>query len=161
MKPRNRFQGMNSASLCSLAGRYDNPIPPRFLAPKDSLKIPALVYTPALFFVPAHQAYRLVESIPWNRFLSSLNVHKFSSLVCCLNISADIRKIVFFIAQTKPRNFCNTCTYISIDNRNYCLVYIHNMSWEMIGYMPGARNVYIYCCKLIWDEADQGTRINI
>jgi hypothetical protein len=41
MKPENRFQGMNSASLCSLAGRYDNPIPPRFLAPIDSLKIPA------------------------------------------------------------------------------------------------------------------------
>ncbi len=32
---------MNSASLCSLAGRYDNPLPPRFLAPIDSLKIPA------------------------------------------------------------------------------------------------------------------------
>jgi hypothetical protein len=32
---------MNSASLCSLAGRYDNPIPPRFLAPIDFLKIPA------------------------------------------------------------------------------------------------------------------------
>ncbi len=32
---------MNSASLCSLAGRYDNPIPPWFLAPIDSLKIPA------------------------------------------------------------------------------------------------------------------------
>ncbi len=29
---------MNSASL---AGRYDNPIPPQFLAPIDSLKIPA------------------------------------------------------------------------------------------------------------------------
>jgi hypothetical protein len=43
MEPRNRFQGMNSASLCSLAGRYDNPIPPRFLAPIDSLKIPALI----------------------------------------------------------------------------------------------------------------------
>jgi hypothetical protein len=41
-RPRSRFQGMNSASLCSLAGRYDNPIPPRFLAPIDSLKIPAL-----------------------------------------------------------------------------------------------------------------------
>ncbi len=41
--PRNWFQGMNSASLiCSLAGRYDNPIPPRFLAPMDFLKIPAL-----------------------------------------------------------------------------------------------------------------------
>jgi hypothetical protein len=33
---------MNSASLSSLAGRYDNPLPPRFLAPIDSLKIPAL-----------------------------------------------------------------------------------------------------------------------
>ncbi len=42
MGPRNWFQGMNSASLCSLAGRYDNPIPPRFLAPIDFLKIPAL-----------------------------------------------------------------------------------------------------------------------
>ncbi len=32
---------MNSASLCSLAGRYDDPIPARFLAPIDFLKIPA------------------------------------------------------------------------------------------------------------------------
>ncbi len=41
MEPRNRFQGTNSASLCSLAGRHDNPIPSRFLAPIDCLKIPA------------------------------------------------------------------------------------------------------------------------
>jgi hypothetical protein len=33
-EPRNLFQGLNSASLCSLAGRYDNPIPTRFLAPE-------------------------------------------------------------------------------------------------------------------------------
>jgi hypothetical protein len=33
---------MNSANLCSLAGRYDNLIPTRFLAPFDCLKIPAL-----------------------------------------------------------------------------------------------------------------------
>jgi hypothetical protein len=42
MGPRNQFQGMNSASLCSLAGRDDNLLPPRFLAPIGSLKIPAL-----------------------------------------------------------------------------------------------------------------------
>jgi hypothetical protein len=36
--PRNWFQGMKSATLCSPAGRYDNPIPPPFLAP-----IPALL----------------------------------------------------------------------------------------------------------------------
>jgi hypothetical protein len=38
-EPKSRFQGMNSASLCCLAGRYDNTIPTRFLAPIDSLKI--------------------------------------------------------------------------------------------------------------------------
>jgi hypothetical protein len=32
---------MNSASLCSLAGRYNNPIPTPCLAPIDFLKIPA------------------------------------------------------------------------------------------------------------------------
>ncbi len=32
------FQGINSASLYSLAGRYDNPIPTRFLAPINCLK---------------------------------------------------------------------------------------------------------------------------
>jgi hypothetical protein len=37
--PKNRFQGINSASLCSLTGRYDNPIPTRCLAPIDYLKI--------------------------------------------------------------------------------------------------------------------------
>ena len=41
MGPRNWCQGMNSASLCSLAGRYENPVPPRCLAPIDFLKIPA------------------------------------------------------------------------------------------------------------------------
>jgi hypothetical protein len=35
---------MNSASLCSLAGRYENPIPPRCLAPIDFLKIPEPVF---------------------------------------------------------------------------------------------------------------------
>jgi hypothetical protein len=40
MEPRNRFQGMNSVCLCSLAGRYDDPIPTRFLAPIDCLKVP-------------------------------------------------------------------------------------------------------------------------
>ncbi len=34
--PRNEFR-----QPCRLAGRYDNPIPPRFLAHIDSLKIPA------------------------------------------------------------------------------------------------------------------------
>ncbi len=42
-EPRNLFQGIDSASLSSLAGRYDNPISTRFLAPTDCSKIPALL----------------------------------------------------------------------------------------------------------------------
>ena len=41
MEPRIHFQGMNSTSLCSLAGRYDKPIPTWFLAPTCCLNIPA------------------------------------------------------------------------------------------------------------------------
>jgi hypothetical protein len=32
---------IDSASLCSPAGQYDNPIPTRFIAPIDCSKIPA------------------------------------------------------------------------------------------------------------------------
>jgi hypothetical protein len=40
--------------LYSLAGRYDNPIPTRFLAPIDCLKIPAWISPP-----PVSSSYRL------------------------------------------------------------------------------------------------------
>jgi hypothetical protein len=38
-----RSLGIDSANLCSLADRYDNPIPTRLSAPIDSSKIPAQV----------------------------------------------------------------------------------------------------------------------
>ncbi len=42
-EPRNRFQLINSASLCSIVGRQvRNTIPTRFLAPVDCSKIQAL-----------------------------------------------------------------------------------------------------------------------
>jgi hypothetical protein len=44
-EPKNRFQGTNSARLGSLAGQSDNPIPARFLAPIDCLKITAQKYS--------------------------------------------------------------------------------------------------------------------
>jgi hypothetical protein len=47
---------MNSAILCSLAGRYDNPIPPPFLAPIDFLKIPA---QEDFLKIPAQEIYSL------------------------------------------------------------------------------------------------------
>ncbi len=45
-EPKNQFQETNSARLCCLAGRYDNPIPTCFLAPLDCIIIPAQVSVP-------------------------------------------------------------------------------------------------------------------
>ncbi len=50
-KPKNQFQGTNSARLCSLTGRYDNPIPTSLLALIDCLKMPALH---SLVLIPLH-----------------------------------------------------------------------------------------------------------
>jgi hypothetical protein len=41
MEHKNWFQGTNTVRLCSLEVQYNNPIPTRFLAPVDCLKIPA------------------------------------------------------------------------------------------------------------------------
>ncbi len=38
-RAQERFQVIDSASLCSLEDRYDNPIPTRFLVPIDFSKI--------------------------------------------------------------------------------------------------------------------------
>ncbi len=61
MGPQNWFQGMNSASLCSPAGRYENPIPPRCLASIDFLKIPAQSHTGTKVVWPDFQPMRVPE----------------------------------------------------------------------------------------------------
>ncbi len=63
--PRNWFQGMNSASLCCRGGRYDNPIPPRFLAPIDFLKIPALSSSVQTFKESRNQFQEITPASPW------------------------------------------------------------------------------------------------
>ncbi len=57
-EPKNRYQETDSARLHSLAGRYDNPIPTRFLAPLRLFKNSS------------------TKDISWNRFLGSINVYK-------------------------------------------------------------------------------------
>jgi hypothetical protein len=54
---------MNSASLCSLAGRYENAIPPQCLAPIDFLKIPALVVLGRSYRI-SEKRYILVDCTP-------------------------------------------------------------------------------------------------
>ncbi len=58
---------MNSASLCSLMGRYDNPVPIRFLAPIDCFKNSSSVHR----MLVAERQLSEVEEKP---FTSSLNM---------------------------------------------------------------------------------------
>ena len=84
MGPRNWFQGMNSASLCSLAGRYENPILPQCLAPIDSLKILALLcsdYLPAIPFTAEDSNFKFNT---FTRFCMDI-----SYKICCLQYCKD------------------------------------------------------------------------
>ncbi len=70
MEPRNRFQEINSAGLCSLAGRCDNSIPNRFLHPINCLKIPAQVAPacqppfPAIFDIRLYPIILIIQGNP-------------------------------------------------------------------------------------------------
>ncbi len=57
---------MNSASLCCLGGRYENPIPPRFLAPIDFSKIPALSSSVQTFKESRNRFQRITSASPWS-----------------------------------------------------------------------------------------------
>ncbi len=54
MEPRNRLQGIDSVSLCSLAGQYENSIPTWFLAPIDCSKFQHWVFHPETVFKEGH-----------------------------------------------------------------------------------------------------------
>ncbi len=84
------------AKLHRLAGRYDNPMPTWFLAPMAGLKLPTQCWNFWTVYGVRNQVgigfsyrssrpHRLAESIPWNRFLGSIEVLKKYRL--CLQIS--------------------------------------------------------------------------
>ncbi len=94
-EPRNRFQWFHFAGLCSLAGRYDNSFPTRFLTPIDCSTIQAqalgnigwgwggrrcsasLETRNRVGIGLSHRLawlHRPAEWIPWNWFLGSIKV---------------------------------------------------------------------------------------
>jgi hypothetical protein len=75
---------MNSASLCTLAGRYDKPIPPWYLAPIAFLKIPAQATVPLIraakpfyfynsYFIGVNSACQLLQPDMTQKFKSLPN----------------------------------------------------------------------------------------
>jgi hypothetical protein len=95
-EPRNRFKGINSASLCSLAGQYYNPIPNRFLVPKKYLKIPAQA-----------SGIDSMESIPGllKRFINSSSVLEFLNILWGLGTEQEQGCCIGRPAYTAWRNW--------------------------------------------------------
>jgi hypothetical protein len=102
---------MNSASLCSLAGRYENPIPPRCLAPIDFLKIPAqgsgnwegtasVLYSSTVLYIctGCNDFNNLNDPNPEtkNMVIAELSLEKFSKN-CTLTFTGKIIRIVYGI----------------------------------------------------------------
>ncbi len=112
----------SSVSLCSLAGRYDNLIPTRFLAPIDLPKIPALYY---VLYMSSRilggwgigLSYRHTTGyIRWrNRFLGTYSwaLLKFKYNVSDLQLSLH-RVVVFDLKMATSRSLPTmSCTFSS------------------------------------------------
>ncbi len=91
---------MNSASLCSMAGRYTNPNPTRFLAPIDCLKIPALYCTLSLC---QSREYRVISQhgraggfLPVNSSLSHLSLRSWPRIRIVLRREPKPRTWLYF-----------------------------------------------------------------
>ncbi len=112
MEPRNRFQGMNSAGLCSLAGRYDNPIPTRYLAPIDCLQIPALVVDWFILYMI------LLVWWPWNNDIyDNRDEHAMVVTITIHNASCHSRSVSAF-GEIHPE--CLRAATIPILNQGLC-----------------------------------------
>ncbi len=105
MEPRNRCQGINSASLCSMAGRYDNPIPTRCLAPIDFF---FSVWQPSSYSVPC--PHRLFKNSSTGFFYQGTNSDRDSIMSCAvksscktgyISLSLEINHIDFHIYLLK------------------------------------------------------------
>ncbi len=63
------MQGIDSATLCGLDGRNDNPIPARFLTPIDCYKIPAQVFSRNLY----EMKYEEPAKGPWKSLYGTIS----------------------------------------------------------------------------------------
>jgi hypothetical protein len=105
---------MNLASLCSLAGRYNNPIPTRFLAPIDCLKIPALAGQyenpiPTRFVAPIDCYKIAAQNVSVKTPLSLLfcKLYKGNVVIYCNIVNAAVES-EFYLS-----NFCTNTLMIS------------------------------------------------
>jgi hypothetical protein len=126
---------MNSASLCSLAGRYDNPIPTRFLAPTDCLKISALIggggvvplFPPPPFYVHSRLLVRYLTT-----------TLEFILLLGCFLHDNQYQPLVEYVVQLKG---CALISYIGTAGP------VCTSFQTLLAMSPGAGPPDLHCTK--------------
>ncbi len=114
-KAQNWFQGIKSASLCSLTGRYDNPIPTRFPAPIECIK---LQHSFLLWF------FSSIKAEPFPTGLKAETVFAFLLSWSCLTIS------LVFVLQTSPLLYphlwsaTHTLFFMLTKSRSFSIVWL-------------------------------------
>ncbi len=142
--PKNRFQ--DSARLCSLAGRYDNPLTTRFLDIIDCLKIPAQCPS----HVPLAPRETLLHQKPsrwrWNGTASLISVRRFRYKICFASKRNEVKRYIqafrlfnwimrfnFFASNRYFRIKCFASSKIEIKCHFFvCFVRFNNYSFRFI-----------------------------
>jgi hypothetical protein len=107
---RYRFQEIDSASLCSPAGRYDNSTPARFITPIDCSKIQAQESIPRNRFHqamqpggPVRQSYSYLVSSPHRLFEnSSTGIDRIDSPRLCSLAGGPVRQSYSYLVSSPP-----------------------------------------------------------
>ncbi len=103
-----RNTGTDSASLCSLAGRYDNPFPTRFLPPIDCSTYNASTASISQLKFPSFRSSPSIPHIPF------LTFHSSSSISDSFHLSSFIHRLLFLNFLSPQLPFLNFQSSASI-----------------------------------------------
>ncbi len=128
-EPKNRFQGTNSTRLCSLAGRYDNPIPNRFLVPIDCLKKQALDFFQNHYHRRRHDVTEQQRREPQGEHLQNpfhiipTKSHKMTDRIICITISCKMHHFEDLLLQFSLKEIPDTFLMLSAtkNDNSFCL----------------------------------------
>jgi hypothetical protein len=115
-----------TACFCSLAGRYYNPIPTRFLAPIDCLKIPALIFLETFYGACIAQLVYIFQTSDE----SALNYSDFflktilNNVVCLINHHKVCNVHVDNLSRQFTTMSVNSQTSYLLNTESACNTYI-------------------------------------
>jgi hypothetical protein len=113
---KSAFYDLHNTSLlaCSLAGRYDNPFPTRFLCPIDCSKNPALVFWFYSWSNNKIMEISVLPCQPWIRYQTNINFQKMKGAYILVFIRNEAYLAHFFRQMPMKQKWRKTSTFLTI-----------------------------------------------